>query len=219
MRNVLLAATAACALFTLPASATILVPPTADACCAPDLFPDLSSSATLLAESLNQAFTSNLGAADFSGVADTYVFSDPGNTFAPGDLTFFYLVFNNTGSTENLDRLTASDFTGFQTDVGYQTGGTGGGTIAPATVDRTSGADVGFNLSIPAGSGSFFLEIQTDATQFVPGHLSIIDSGVATVDAFAPSIPEPRTWLMVLLGFGLIGLVARKRKGTVSLFA
>jgi hypothetical protein len=36
--------------------------------------------------------------------------------------------------------------------------------------------------------------------------LAAINEGTATVDAFSPSVPEPSTWAMMVVGFGLLGL-------------
>jgi hypothetical protein len=53
--------------------------------------------------------------------------------------------------------------------------------------------------------------VETSARDFTTaGDLSFIDDGVATVQAFAP-VPEPSTWAMLAIGFGLLGFVAHKR--------
>jgi LPXTG-motif cell wall-anchored protein len=59
------------------------------------------------------------------------------------------------------------------------------------------------------------LEIETDATLFVQGSLQIIDSSVASVEAFAPaSVPEASSISLTLLGGALlgIGLIGRRRR-------
>lgn len=43
--------------------------------------------------------------------------------------------------------------------------------------------------------------------------------GAFTVDSFAAAAPEPATWLMMILGFGLVGSQLRRRKGKAALAA
>ena len=40
-----------------------------------------------------------------------------------------------------------------------------------------------------------------------------------TVDSFAAAVPEPATWLMMILGFGLVGSQLRRRRGKAALAA
>ena len=47
------------------------------------------------------------------------VFSNPGNTFGANDLDFVYQVANSANSMDSIGRITAINFTGFSTDVGY----------------------------------------------------------------------------------------------------
>lgn len=41
--------------------------------------------------------------------------------------------------------------------------------------------------------------------------------GAFTVDSFAAAVPEPATWLMMILGFGLVGRQLRRRKAKATL--
>jgi hypothetical protein len=175
----------------------------------------LSETGTTISNNLN--FTLN-----------TAVYEDPDNTFCADCLDFVYQVINSATSTDNVGRVTAITFTGFQADVGYSTGGEpadGGtafptGTIAPGLVDRNSADTIGFQFSsspsavIPPGAASTVLVIETDAKTFSSGFVSIIDGGATNEAAFQPaSAPEPGTAL--LLGLGMIGLagVRRLRRG------
>jgi hypothetical protein len=51
-----------------------------------------------------------------------------------------------------------------------------------------------------------WVTIMTNATRFTTGDLSFIDDGTATVDGFAPTVPEAPTWAMLLLGFAGLGV-------------
>src|SRR5215471_18386191 len=80
------------------------------------------------------------------------------------------------GSLDGLERLVATTFTGYATDVGYATNGSVlsngfvDGTIAPGGVDRPFANEVGFNFGTPntvaPGTSSELLVIQTNSTMF-----------------------------------------------------
>jgi hypothetical protein len=133
----------------------------------------------------------NLGFSYTAGVLT----DDPNNPYGVNDLDFIYAVFNNATSTASISRITATNFSGFNTDVGYFTAAVfPGGTIAPTTVDRNTVNTVGFTMN-PFGPGaeSLVVVIKTNATAFSSGSLSIIDSagGTASVMGLAPVVPEP----------------------------
>src|SRR5439155_14976179 len=123
------------------------------------------------------------------------------NTFGAGDLDFMYQVTNIATSTDSIGRVTAINFSGFQTDVGYTSAGAtlpGGlfvnGDVAPGLVDRNTASTVGFGFAVPPlfalvppGEASTVLIIETDATQFQQGQASVIDGKATTVDAFCPA--------------------------------
>ena len=77
---------------------------------------------------------------------------------------------------------------------------------------------IGFNFAdgITPGSDSAQLVVETNATRFTSGFLSAFNSGGATITAFAPAVPEPSTWAMMLLGFVGLGFAdyQKSRKAT-----
>jgi hypothetical protein len=182
--------------------------------------------ATLLASHVGEAFTSSIG--DFTGTATVAVYSDPLNVFGAGHLDFVYQVHNNASSTASLERLTMTHFAGFLTDVSFTLTGSaipggifvdGTATAFPATADRTTADVVGFNFPggastnhIMPGQTSTVVIIETDATTFTSGFLSVINGGVATVDAFSPATPAPDGGSAVtLLGIALAGIEGVRR--------
>jgi hypothetical protein len=97
-----------------------------------------------------------------------------------------------------------------------------GGTVDPTGVERNSnGAAINWFLNLTPGSTSVWLQIDTDASRFVslPGAVSFIDAGAASVDGFSSVVPEPSTWAMLGLGFAGIGLVGLTKRGKASRYA
>ena len=131
---------------------------------------DLRVSPTLAADTGVLPMSSNLSP-DFTGTIHEQVWRDTANTFGSGDLTWLITVTNNPhpppfpGSINDIERLTASDFTGFQTDVGFRSGAAG---VDPFTVDRVNPGVIGFNFGpgLLPGQDSTILEIQTNATSW-----------------------------------------------------
>jgi hypothetical protein len=212
MRTYLLAAASAAVLsFASPAFASLLVPPTASDCCTPDNLL-LNSSSVLLNSIIDQPFASTLNTAthnDFSGVYSEWAYSNPDNAFGAGDVTLIIQVTSDAGSTESIDRVTASDFTGLSTDAGIITGS---GGVLPLSVDRTSEGPVGFNGSLGAGFTTAFYQIDTNGLSVVPGNVSMINDGTSTNPGFSAAIPETRTWAMALIGFAMLGLIGLRKR-------
>jgi hypothetical protein len=202
--------------FSGPAKAVLLPPgspPTP-----PDDFTSTNLAGATELASLTSMFTTTLGTT--TGTITASVFRDPTNFFGSGDLTFVYQIANSASSLDDLFRGTATNFAGFGTDVGFTSLGLaipGGhfvnGSMMPSTVDRlnSSGDTVGFNFAgLRPGDTSFALIIETNATAFTRGHFSVIDGGVATVDAFQPTVPDGGT-TVALLGIALAGLEGVRR--------
>ncbi|MEO7145020.1 MAG: PEP-CTERM sorting domain-containing protein [Bryobacteraceae bacterium] len=153
-----------------------------------------------------------------SGTLTSAVFQNP-----TGTLDFYYQVANSGSSASSIARESNTSFTGFATQTGYRTDGSGlagvlfqNGSVLPVTADST-GNVVGFSFTPPStakiapGSVSSVLVISTNATAFVLGNAAVIDGGTQTVSAFQPSgaVPEPVS--MLLMGTGLLALAGVRR--------
>lgn len=202
--------------FASPAHANLLLtgaPPLP-----PDIFGFPVNPPTLLASHDSGTTTSTSGALIFDMVSAVY--SDPNNAFGAGDLDFMYQVHNLPSSTDSIVRVSAIDFTPFQTDVGYTGAGSGlqggifvNGFEVPQFVDRNSADVIGFTFTpaIITGDTSAVLIIETNATNFQAGQVNIIDGGVASVASFEPTpAPEPASGLA--MGLLLAGCFRRVRR-------
>jgi len=170
----------------------------------------------------NFTATNSLGQKTITGKYEAMVYSDPGNTFCAGCLDFFVIVESNSTSTDDIERITLADFGAFLTNVGYSIGtGSLPSGVDPSTVDRSNNGNViGFNFNepsgVPPGGETQVLEIETNAKSFMTGTLQIIDSSVASVNAFEPCgvVPEASSISLTLLGGLLLGLgfIGRRRR-------
>lgn len=208
MLNKLSFGLAACA-FTLTsmATASVLAPGTSGA---PDSFSNAGW--TLLATTGSQALSSGT----FTANATAWVYSDSANTFCAGCLDFVYMV-TRTGGNDPIERITVGDFTGWLVDAGVVTSSPG---FAPASVDRTvSGGVVGFNYQNAANltddQFTQLLVVQTNATSYSPGLLSVQDSLSANGIGFQPT-PEPVSMSLLGGGLALLGAARLRKKNKKS---
>jgi len=138
----------------------------------------------------------------FSVVYSTSVLRDPNNTWCANCLDFVY-QFTNNGPDVN-QRYTMYNFGDFMIAAGTMPFG----VHDPTTVSRsasTGGQVISFNFvgnEIPRGMTTVTLVIETNATLFEPGLVSVQDGTANFGNAFQPAIPEPTS--LVLMGGGLI---------------
>lgn len=136
-----------------------------------------------------------------------------------GTLDFVYKFHNDASSASRLERVTAYNFAGFTTNVGYVAGS---GDVAPGSADRTAdGKVVAFNFLGPSdanpGQTSDTLVIRTNATEFTSGTYTFQDGGATTVAAYSPTssttlpTPEPSSLLSLGLGGLVIAGISRRR--------
>lgn len=174
----------------------------------PDVF-TATSGFTLLAST-----SSNINPIPGSSFNATYqesVVRDVNNIYCSTCLDF--LIFASNAGPGIFERLSTSAFAGFLTDVGYTATPSG---VTPVSVDRSGNGNViGFNF-IPPGSSvdsaqsTAILEIQTNATNYTAGLVSIQDGSSGFGAGFAPtSTPEPVS--MTLFGTGLLAIGTSKK--------
>jgi len=191
-----------------PAQANILAPGGA---VAPDLFgavvvpPDPNVVASLL------SVPWSIGAS--SGTYDTWVIKNGGGT-----LDFVIQVSVSASTNPFIPELVTNGpglpifgpgtYTGFATDVGYDTTSVG---VAPTRVTRSGdGSVIRFEIpGIANGSSTRRLVIETDATYFASSSIGIIDGSGFAGPGFAPTAaPLPASanmGLVLLAGFGGLG--------------
>lgn len=140
-------------------------------------------------------------------------------------LDFYYQFSNDITSKSGIERLTAFDYKNFTVDAYQSTAAFGifvAGTENVDSVDRGTLGVVGFNFlptgttKIEPGKSNYVGILRTNAHNYTAGAFGIIDGYAANAVGFAPAVPEPETWGMMLLGVGLLGLTARHRKNRAA---
>jgi hypothetical protein len=206
----------------VPAKACPIAPATFT--CAPDLL-TVSPSATFY-PGAQKSGTIVPNPATFTADYTENVYRDPTNNLcnSPGNcLTWVVQVTNHTATQDTLTRVTVSNFSGFITDLGYiQPPGTAPGMsnpstgIVPSNVERSNNGSVlrwDFNTTeIGNGQTTVLLAVLTNATQVVPGTISVQDGTAVSDPAFAPALPEiPWVPALGLFGGAIAGGVLMRR--------
>jgi len=145
----------------------------------------------------------------FTGDLDTQVYADSQG------LDFVYQFTNDASSPDSILTVSASSFSGYQTNADFVAGS---GAGFPTTVSRDSndlGDTITFSYTLASavnpGSNSVVLIVKTNATALTNGTFSLQDGGNVSINAPAPaSVPEPAT--TAIAGVALLSLGMRRRR-------
>jgi hypothetical protein len=139
-------------------------------------------------------------------------------------LDFYYQFTNDATSKTGVERFAAYDFSALAPSPieVYQTNAAFGiftaGTEEADYADRTAKGVIGFSFvpngqsKINPGTTSYTEIIRTNARDYKPGNFALMDGYAANATAFAPAVPEPETYAMMLAGLGVIGFIGKRRR-------
>jgi hypothetical protein len=158
-----------------------------------------------------------------------------------GTLDFYYQVArtgpgsNATDNDHEIFTLTGASFGKFSV-FAYREGPSdvdGAGPFTPAnnaspfgftsTAGRTINGnrveiEFGANGLVGTETSAVYI-LRTNATAFRGGTFGLINGSAIGGQSFAPTVPEPATWAMMLGGFGLLGAAARRSSRAKTVLA
>lgn len=167
----------------------------------------------------NPAFSGGFSQLTFSGADQSFgAYTESGVTFGPGRISSSYADdYNSTGSYYDNDEAAVSQISfAFAGPVSAFAFNWGAGDAA-WTVDLFAGASLLSSYQLTptfgsnakeyfgfTGAGITSVNISLDRSDWV-----FIDN--LTYSSVAGAVPEPATWAMMVMGFGLVGAAARRR--------
>ena len=145
-----------------------------------------------------------------------------------GHLDFYYQVERTGGGTASsnpIQSFTAANYGNFIVDAqrdGTDFDGAGGFLAAnnPGTFTSTAnrsfdgnvmGVNFGANNLVGTENSTTYI-FRTNAFAFTSGTFGVIDGSALQGPTFAPTVPEPATWAMMIGGFALAGLATRRSR-------
>jgi PEP-CTERM motif-containing protein len=162
---------------------------------------------------------------DVGTLTSTVVRNDASNPWgtSSGYLTFIFTLVN-TGNPTNDDpfnRITLNGFKGFSVDASY-VNQVGPGFMLPAQITRASnGSTVGVFYEPGYAAGTDFLNtgitsmqivLHTNATAYTTTLEPVIGGGTSNVASYMPTVPEPGSVVLMLIGVGSLCLIGWRRR-------
>ncbi len=187
--------------------------------------PILATQGALLASMSSQA-----SAATFSANVRSAVYRNTGGT-----LDFYYQVYHTgagtSGANDEITGFAANNYAGFVVDAFITPTDPDGvgqfqdvfnpvpGNMSTTRVGRSMTGvalqvnqhAVGLN-GLLQGENSATWIFRTNARSFKQGSFRVLGSSELQDLGFAPAVPEPATWAMMIGGFGMLGAAARRRR-------
>ena len=136
---------------------------------------------------------------------------------------------------DQIERFTAANFANFSINTerdGSDFDGAGGftaannpGTFTSRGTRNASGGVVGSNFVATGNNGLVGTDVsttyifRTNAFAFTQGTFGVLDGSSIQGVTFAPTVPEPATWAMMIGGFGLLGAAARRSSRAKAVLA
>lgn len=144
-----------------------------------------------------------------------------------GSYDFYWRVINDANSAGIIQDLRIGNFFTGSYNANYRIDGLGDTSPTQAYLFSNPVGYLNFNFNSPVGaagglapgSGSRFFFLDTDATSYSKTAIYDLSNTGQTqnsgiYETFAPAVPEPETYGMMLMGLGLMGFVTHRRKNS-----
>ncbi|WP_229220078.1 PEP-CTERM sorting domain-containing protein [Rugamonas fusca] len=169
-----------------------------------------------------QAFSFNNGSGMVSGTVQSRVV----RSSVDGTLDFYWRVISDRSSAGNIDSFRLGRFVAPEYNGNWRSDGLGSvapdaayhfGVPSTAYVNFLFGHTQG-DPTLAPGSESYFMLLDTTATSYAKTALydmTVAGSGYISDSyaTFAPAVPEPSGYAMLLLGLAGVGMAAARRRG------